>query len=126
VGGGRLVKTRCSPRGTLGSAGAQAPCWVGPGVAWPSIGCRSAAALLTSYWSGATQAAELLLKHGADPNWENGAGESVLFWAVDGGPDVLRYVRLSREEEWAARWDGRQWDGRILEGHHELAADAMG
>ena len=42
-------KTRRSPRGAFGSAGAQAPCWVGPGAAWPPIGCRSTAALLT-YW----------------------------------------------------------------------------
>ena len=40
-------KTRRSPRGAFGSAGAQAPCWVGPGAAWPPIGCRSTAALLT-------------------------------------------------------------------------------
>jgi hypothetical protein len=42
-------KTRRSPREAFGSAGAQTPCWVGPGAAWPPIGCRSTAALLTYY-----------------------------------------------------------------------------
>ena len=33
-----------------------------------------------------------MLRAGADPNWQNGRGDFTLFWAIDGGVDMIKLL----------------------------------
>lgn len=32
------------------------------------------------------------MRAGADPNWQNGRGDFTLFWAIDGGVDMIKLL----------------------------------
>ena len=41
---------------------------------------------------GRLECARALLRAGADPNWQNGRGDFTLFWAIDGGVDMIKLL----------------------------------
>eukprot|EP00877_Chromochloris_zofingiensis_P000144 jgi/Chrzof1/1012/Cz01g37030.t1 len=41
---------------------------------------------------GRLECAKALLRAGAEPNYTNAAGDLTLFWAVDGGPDMIKLM----------------------------------
>lgn len=46
---------------------------------------------MQSWFSGA----RALLRSGADPNYCNGAGDLTLFWAIDGGAEMIKVRALN-------------------------------
>ena len=41
---------------------------------------------------GRLECAKALLRAGADPNYVNGAGDLVMFWAIDGGVECMKLL----------------------------------
>ena len=41
---------------------------------------------------GRLDAAKALLRSGADPNFMNLGGDLTLFWAIDGGPELVKLL----------------------------------
>ena len=41
---------------------------------------------------GRVEAAKALLRSGADPNYENDAGDLTLFWGIDGGIELIKVL----------------------------------
>ena len=41
---------------------------------------------------GRLEAAKALLRSGADPNYVNKAGDLTLFWAIDGGVELIKLL----------------------------------
>ncbi|GLC35879.1 hypothetical protein PLESTB_000515500 [Pleodorina starrii] len=48
--------------------------------------------LMVAAHRGRLECARALLRAGADPSYINNGGDSVLFWAIDGGPDMIRLM----------------------------------
>ncbi|KAG2438013.1 hypothetical protein HXX76_005627 [Chlamydomonas incerta] len=48
--------------------------------------------LMVAAHRGRLEAARALLRAGADPNYINYGGDSVLFWAIDGGPALIKLL----------------------------------
>eukprot|EP00854_Cymbomonas_tetramitiformis_P025431 gene25431-31058_t len=48
--------------------------------------------LMSACYRGNADAVKALLRAGADPNYVNEADELTLFWAIDGGADILRLL----------------------------------
>ncbi|CAG9462767.1 unnamed protein product [Pedinophyceae sp. YPF-701] len=46
--------------------------------------------LMAAAHRGHVEIARALLRAGADPNFQNGAGDLALFWAIDGGPEMIQ------------------------------------
>ena len=57
---------------------------------------------------GRLEAAKALLRAGADPNHCNAAGDAALFWAVDGGVEMLRlFVEYGADLDRVSGRDGQ-------------------
>ena len=41
---------------------------------------------------GRLEAAKALLRSGADPNYINASGDATIFWAIDGGPELIKLL----------------------------------
>lgn len=52
--------------------------------------------LMCAAHRGRLEAARALLRAGADPNFANAAGDLVLFWAVDGGVEMVKLLVEAR------------------------------
>jgi len=48
--------------------------------------------LMSACHRGRIECAKALLRSGADPNYVNGAGDLVLFWAIDGGVEMIKLL----------------------------------
>ena len=48
--------------------------------------------LMVACHRGRLECARALLRAGADPNWQNGRGDFTLFWAIDGGVDMIKLL----------------------------------
>ena len=70
----------------------------------PAVGatraCRAECA------GGRLEAAKALLRAGADPNYLNNAGDTVLFWGIDGGIEIIKLL-----VEYGVDLDARNPDG---------------
>ena len=49
--------------------------------------------LMCAAHRGRLECATALLRAGADPNYVNGAGDLTLFWAIDGGVELIKVRR---------------------------------
>ena len=53
---------------------------------------------------GRLECSKALLRAGADPNYVNGAGDLVMFWAIDGGVECIKLLsECARHLRLAAR-----------------------
>ena len=48
--------------------------------------------LMCAAHRGRLECAKALLRAGADPNWMNAADDLVLFWAIDGGVEMIKLM----------------------------------
>ncbi|ACO66735.1 predicted protein [Micromonas commoda] len=48
--------------------------------------------LMSACHRGRVEAAKALLRSGADPNYENDAGDLTLFWGIDGGIELIKVL----------------------------------
>ena len=48
--------------------------------------------LMAACYRGRLEAAKALLRAGADPNYVNGGGDLTLFWAIDGGVEMIKLL----------------------------------
>ena len=48
--------------------------------------------LMVALHRGRLECAKALLRAGADPNYVNGAGDLVIFWAIDGGVECIKLL----------------------------------
>ena len=48
--------------------------------------------LMCACHRGRLEAAKALLRSGADPNYKNHVGDLTLFWAIDGGPEMVKIL----------------------------------
>lgn len=48
--------------------------------------------LMVAAHRGRLECARALLRAGADPNYVNTAGDTTLFWAIDGGPEMIKLL----------------------------------
>eukprot|EP00793_Prasinoderma_coloniale_P006796 PRCOL_00001627-RA len=48
--------------------------------------------LMIAAHRGRLEAAKALLRAGADPNYMNNAGDTVLFWGIDGGIEIIKLL----------------------------------
>mmetsp|Transcript_10856 Transcript_10856/g.27346 ORF Transcript_10856/g.27346 Transcript_10856/m.27346 type:complete len:141 (-) Transcript_10856:923-1345(-) len=58
--------------------------------------------LMCAAHRGRLECATALLRAGADPNYVNGAGDLTLFWAIDGGVELIKVLN-----EYGADLDAR-------------------
>jgi len=49
--------------------------------------------LMTAAHRGHLEIARALLRAGADPNFMNEGGDLTIFWAIDGGPEMIKLLR---------------------------------
>ena len=55
---------------------------------------------------GRVEAAKALLRSGADPNYENDAGDLTLFWGIDGGIELIKVLLQYGADPTAQNGDG--------------------
>ena len=48
--------------------------------------------LMSACHRGRLEAAKALLRSGADPNFINSNGDATIFWAIDGGPELVKLL----------------------------------
>ena len=48
--------------------------------------------LMCACHRGRLEATKALLRSGADPNYKNHVGDLTLFWAIDGGPEMVKIL----------------------------------
>jgi len=48
--------------------------------------------LMSACHRGRLEAAKALLRSGADPNYINASGDATIFWAIDGGPELIKLL----------------------------------
>lgn len=59
----------------------------------PAYGCEEGyTALMSACHRGRLEAAKALLRSGADPNFINYHGDATIFWAIDGGPELIKLL----------------------------------
>ncbi len=51
--------------------------------------------LMVALHRGRLECAKALLRAGADPNFQNYAGDHSIFWAIDGGVEIIKLVKVS-------------------------------
>lgn len=49
--------------------------------------------LMSACHRGRLEAARALLRSGADPNFMNASGDLTLFWAIDGGVELIKLLQ---------------------------------
>lgn len=50
--------------------------------------------LMVALHRGRLECAKALLRAGADPNFSNSAGDHTVFWAIDGGVEIIKLVKV--------------------------------
>ena len=59
----------------------------------PAYGCDNGyTPLMSAVHRGRVEAAKALLRSGADHNYINAAGDATIFWAIDGGPELIKLL----------------------------------
>ena len=59
---------------------------------------------------GRLECAKALLRAGADPNFVNNGGDLTMFWAIDGGVELIKLCKVSCRLVWSVA-DTCMWHG---------------
>ena len=58
---------------------------------------------------GRLECAKALLRAGADPNFVNNGGDLTMFWAIDGGVELIKLCKVHCRLSWSVKatcmWD---------------------